>query len=325
MSAAWISVLFILVWILTFIPAWQLLFRLVAVSISPTGSRKKFWILFTVYRFVIALPYLLILLFYPEDLNSTVKSIIIGFVVGGLVLSVLRWWKTSKMIATLWWMYGFVYDGLNYFYPYRNLINLQLKRIKGKPKRVLDLGCGTGNVTIELTKKYPTSTIVGVDSGHTMLDQARKKLAGNSKVELIELSVEDFMASYDGKKFDLVIMSNVLYALDDRQAVFAGLKKVLKSGSKIILTNSDKAGNNTIIKEHLANSSILKLLHPKLVVVFIIDSLISQMANQGTFQFITQDKLEQELLTHGLKLSNIERCYGGPIDGVNILGDITHL
>ena len=41
------------------------------------------------------------------------------------------------------------------------------------PAHVVDLGCGTGNVTAILQQRYPAAEVVGVDSSASMLEKAR--------------------------------------------------------------------------------------------------------------------------------------------------------
>ncbi|HUI54237.1 MAG TPA: methyltransferase domain-containing protein, partial [Bryobacteraceae bacterium] len=54
--------------------------------------------------------------------------------------------------------------------PVRDLIHrIQLEN----PRRIVDLGCGPGNSTAELRERWPSSTIVGLDSSREMIDKAR--------------------------------------------------------------------------------------------------------------------------------------------------------
>ena len=40
---------------------------------------------------------------------------------------------------------------------------------------ILDIGCGIGNSTAVLKKKYPSAKIIGADSSEAMLKSAREK------------------------------------------------------------------------------------------------------------------------------------------------------
>jgi trans-aconitate 2-methyltransferase len=47
-------------------------------------------------------------------------------------------------------------------------------------KRILDLGCGPGNITPLLTEMFPTANIHGVDSSKQMIDKANQSVVGKS-------------------------------------------------------------------------------------------------------------------------------------------------
>ncbi|MFE2584737.1 trans-aconitate 2-methyltransferase [Streptomyces sp. NPDC059378] len=50
--------------------------------------------------------------------------------------------------------------------------------LPGDPPRIADLGCGPGNVTALLARRWPTAHITGYDNSQEMLDRARADHAG---------------------------------------------------------------------------------------------------------------------------------------------------
>ena len=46
------------------------------------------------------------------------------------------------------------------------------------PARVVDLGCGAGNVTAILRERFPLAEVVGVDGSASMLEKARSSVPG---------------------------------------------------------------------------------------------------------------------------------------------------
>src|SRR4051795_11979816 len=48
--------------------------------------------------------------------------------------------------------------------------------------RVLEIGCGTGNVTLRAKRLHPGTELVGLDPDPTALARARRKMAGLSAI-----------------------------------------------------------------------------------------------------------------------------------------------
>src|SRR5438034_6566616 len=69
-----------------------------------------------------------------------------------------------------------VYDSLMAVVPYRHWVNYAERiweRFECSPTTVLDLACGTGNVTLELERRGYQAT--GVDNSAAMIRQAQAK------------------------------------------------------------------------------------------------------------------------------------------------------
>lgn len=95
--------------------------------------------------------------------------------------------------------------------------------------RVLDLGCGTGDLCRSLTGT--SIEAIGLDISHGMLVQARRKLgAGSSLVQGSAFGLPFADASLDG-----AVSGFVLRNLDDHPAAFAELHRVVRSGGRIAL------------------------------------------------------------------------------------------
>ena len=78
------------------------------------------------------------------------------------------------------------------------------------PRRILDLGTGTGVVALALAERYPEAEVVGIDLSPGMIEEARRKLppelAGRVGFEVGDASALDCP---DGD-FDLVVLSNMI-------------------------------------------------------------------------------------------------------------------
>lgn len=314
-----IFIIFALIWAATFFPSWALFLRLVSMSTSESVNRRSFIITFTAYRLLIIAPYAYLLIAGAETLPGVVKAFVVGFILAGLTFSILRMFFRDYVVTFLWGLYAFVYDGLVYFYPYQKLQELIVAAADPqKGERIVDLGCGTGNTSLRLASMEPGADLVAVDSSQNMLKRAEKKLKSkNATVKKDDAT--SFLAKQESSAFDKIILTNVLYALSDRDAFWEELLRVLRADGTVIITNSDKPGSRAIIKEHLNHAPRLSLLRPKLLAVFIVDYFISELSKTGQFSFISEDTIKKEVSKAGGIYTFIERCYGGKVDGVNLL------
>ncbi|MGC3836128.1 class I SAM-dependent methyltransferase [Moritella viscosa] len=73
-----------------------------------------------------------------------------------------------------------------------------------QPKRILDIGCGSGNVTHKLNLKYPNATIDAIDPSSKMINIAKNNYS-SSKLSFICQKIEDFIPEYD---YDLVFSNS---------------------------------------------------------------------------------------------------------------------
>jgi S-adenosylmethionine-diacylgycerolhomoserine-N-methlytransferase len=78
-----------------------------------------------------------------------------------------------------------------------------------RPRRILEVGCGTGRNLVELARYFPHAQIVGLDLSPDMLSKARKKTQiYGPRVTLLE-GVYSFPVSC-GDPFDLIVFSYCL-------------------------------------------------------------------------------------------------------------------
>lgn len=322
MSNTALAILFAVLWVVTFVPAWYLVGKLAAWAATP-GKRlvsPAFFGLFLLYEAVIALPYLPILIF-GSDLPGIVRAVAWAVLIAGLLVASLRFFAAKRIERILWWVYGFVYDGLRQFYPYRSLIENAVDRLEVRPTdRVLDLGCGSGNASERIAALRPAA-LACVDASTSMMRPLRKKLHGYPAT-LVESDVVAYLKNCPGGSFDKIVLINVLYAVHDRQALWRELLRVVASGGRIVMTSSDRKGSAPLIKEHMSHASLWRLLHPRLLGVFVVDAMISSFAGTGVFHFISKSEMIAEIEAAGGVASRIERCYGGSKDGVNLIMNV---
>ena len=59
-----------------------------------------------------------------------------------------------------------------------------------KDAKILDLGCGTGNLSLAIANAYPESKIVGIDISNDQLDYGRIKAKDYKNIEFLNGSMD---------------------------------------------------------------------------------------------------------------------------------------
>src|SRR3954471_13212754 len=69
---------------------------------------------------------------------------------------------------------------------YDEMIDRLLAYMPADPKRILELGCGTGNLRVRLAERFPSAAITTVDASAEMISAARSRLAAaDGRVTLV--------------------------------------------------------------------------------------------------------------------------------------------
>ncbi|WP_326906625.1 class I SAM-dependent DNA methyltransferase [Sedimentibacter sp. MB31-C6] len=146
------------------------------------------------------------------------------------------------MKSTIWNFWAKRYDKLwvqKYsLKPTRNYILKAMNEIMVKEHtKVLDLGCGPGQLINELSRKYNNLDIMGIDFSEKMLEvsKSRNPLASHIKLDVSEL--------YKLKeKFNIIVCTHSLPYYKEPNKVMRELSKLLKDGGRIFLGFA--SGNN---------------------------------------------------------------------------------
>jgi trans-aconitate 2-methyltransferase len=96
-------------------------------------------------------------------------------------------------------------------------------------ERVLDAGCGTGQVTERLLDLLPTGTVVALDGSPSMIARAHERL-GDARVEYL---VHDLLEPIPIGPVDAVLSTATFHWILDHDRLFANLAAVLKPGGQL--------------------------------------------------------------------------------------------
>ena len=106
-----------------------------------------------------------------------------------------------------------------------------LDRLAETPRRVLDLGTGTGKAARVVAKRFPQAEVVGVDLSPAMIEEARRLLptevSGRVRFEVADAS----RLPFEDGAFDLVVLLNMI-------PFFEELARVTASGGRLVFASS---------------------------------------------------------------------------------------
>jgi SAM-dependent methyltransferase len=104
--------------------------------------------------------------------------------------------------------------------------------------RILDVGCGTGEIVLRLARELPRAELVGVDLHAPHLDIARERagLLGRR----VEFRVGDaFALDFPDRSFELVLCRHMLQAVPEPQRVLAEMARVTRRGGRVHVVAED--------------------------------------------------------------------------------------
>lgn len=130
-----------------------------------------------------------------------------------------------------------------YLHAIDNTLVDHIARLGVASGRLLDVGCGPGNIALKIARRWPRVRVVGVDFSLNMVLAARAAAASQPLT-----SRTDFLAG-DAKKlpfpdsaFDFVLSNSVLHHLHDPLAMLDEMGRVVKPRGIVLLRDLRRPG-----------------------------------------------------------------------------------
>jgi len=104
-------------------------------------------------------------------------------------------------------------------------------------EKIIDLGCGSGENTLELARRSPDGSALGVDGSPAMIEAACQLLDGEraelkARVSFELLNVADFRAA---RAYTLIFSNATFQWIPDQRALFAACFDALRPGGTIVV------------------------------------------------------------------------------------------
>lgn len=119
------------------------------------------------------------------------------------------------------------------------------------PKKILDVGCGSGNSTHELKKRWPNAEIIGIDNSKAMIEKARS-LYDDTKF-ILQDATDDLSAL---GKFDIIFSNAAIQRIPDHENLIKSLYNSLEDNGVLAI-------QLPLVDEVKAQQALYELEHVK--------------------------------------------------------------
>ncbi len=174
-------------------------------------------------------------------------------------------------------------------------------QVRSQPRRILDLGCGTGSTTLLLKQAFPQAEVIGLDFSPYMLVVAETK-AKNAGLNLKFIHANAEQTGFDDTSFDLVTASLLFHETpcEVTQNIIRESFRILKVGGEMIILD----GNQKTLREVEWLSEIFEEPYIK---VYAAGSLDASLGKAGFGDVRTEDWWWMNQISRGIKpLTNSE-------------------
>ncbi len=106
----------------------------------------------------------------------------------------------------------------------------------GLGDRLVDLGCGPGNISFRLAQRYPSASVLGIDGAAAMLDLAREALGAQPGLqERLRFEQHCLPDPHLKGGFTAVLSNSLLHHLHDPAVLWRTLRQLGASGACIYI------------------------------------------------------------------------------------------
>lgn len=119
-----------------------------------------------------------------------------------------------------------------------------------QPARILDLGCGTGNLTLRILEAFQEAEIVALDFSAEILDVCRTR-CGTDRVRYLQ---QDFNGlDLPDSEYDLVVSSIAIHHVDDpaKQRLFSDIYASLRPNGVFTFVDQFRGETHGIYAQHM--------------------------------------------------------------------------
>jgi len=146
------------------------------------------------------------------------------------------------------WLTDWYDPMMRHLFPEEALKTALIAQARVQPgQNVLDMGCGTGTLTLLIKQTQPNAAVYGLDVDTQVLDIARRKAEQAGETIVLQQGTATFLPYPDGS-FDRVFASLMLHHLrrEDKRRALGEAFRVLKPGGELHVADFGKPHNPTM-------------------------------------------------------------------------------
>ncbi len=126
-------------------------------------------------------------------------------------------------------------------------------------ERIVDLGCGPGNISFRLARRCPGSRVLGIDGAAAMLAIAQQRLQADAKAgRTLRFHQARLPCPELAGGFTAVVSNSLLHHLHDPQVLWQTVRQLAAAGAAIYVKDlrrpADQAGMEALVTLHAADA-----------------------------------------------------------------------
>ena len=155
---------------------------------------------------------------------------------------------------------------------------------------ILDLGCGPGEVTLRLARRFPAANITAIDGSEAMIRLAKERLVlelpGNNRVHFIQAMVPGIDISE--KTYELIVSTSFLHHLHRPELLWQTIIEHAGPGTKVFIADLCRPESKNAARKMVRQSASNE------------PDILQQDFYNSLLAAFTPQEIEKQLLAAGL-------------------------